>query len=330
MEYVFGLIAFTIIGITIYMVIKENNEKTPAKFPSPQQPSLPEASVKPHLIDCPACGANISNQAPICPHCGHPMDISHSEECPIKGLGNQQSHDNQKVGEFHTEELKMNDQIVDNYPKDKVHAKPLRKTTHWINYIKLLRYHWKILSAITIVFCLIIFIKYYTSADKTLSRNQKRIEKYMAQFEDSKLLTEPYFALGAKCYILANNTIYWYDPQKKTEGIYVEIPETIQCENKIQSVFGKNLSVSYCGNTGQNYLIQKYSEQTGISQWIICRGAQSFIYLAEGDIVSKSPICIRTMGKFKEGGSYKRIDEFDNNTGKNTKNVCLCRAGRDQ
>ena len=55
------------------MVIKENNEKTPAKFPSPQQPSLPEASVKPHLIDCPACGANISNQAPICPHCGHPI-----------------------------------------------------------------------------------------------------------------------------------------------------------------------------------------------------------------------------------------------------------------
>lgn len=73
MEYIFALITLIIIGIAIYMLIKENREKTSTDIPTPQQSSLPETSTEPHLINCPACGANVSNQAPICPHCGHPF-----------------------------------------------------------------------------------------------------------------------------------------------------------------------------------------------------------------------------------------------------------------
>ena len=66
-------------------------KKHPQNFPLHSN-RLPEASVKPHLIDCPACGANISNQAPICPHCCHPIAANSNpqplqlEEKPILDL----------------------------------------------------------------------------------------------------------------------------------------------------------------------------------------------------------------------------------------------------
>ncbi len=73
-DEIMASIIIILLFVIVFMYLQKKYSKESSKKDiSEELPPVEELKPKPLLIDCPACGTEISRQTPTCPKCGHPI-----------------------------------------------------------------------------------------------------------------------------------------------------------------------------------------------------------------------------------------------------------------
>lgn len=171
---------------------------------------------------------------------------------------------------------------------------------------------WKYFWLIIILFCCAagaVGVGYYRSPEVVEKRHQHAIEKYMSRFTNATLLHR-----DTDCaYIYANNTIYRFSIEKRQAEKYLNIGNTVACDNgekitasiqKIYFINKHNILLQINGDGTYHYVLyckDKYALKFAAKYLTDSPERPRIHHMNEYPYRS---IVIPKNGRFKEGGKY--------------------------